>query len=49
MIGVVVYTEDIQSESARVDLGDLATGNYIIRITDPNSDKELVKKLTIAR
>lgn len=49
MIGAVVHSEDVNSEFARINVGDLPTGNYIIRITDPESEKELVKKLMIAR
>jgi hypothetical protein len=49
MIGAVVHSEDIQSEIARINVGDLPMGNYIIRITDPESEKQLVKKFIIAR
>jgi hypothetical protein len=49
MIGAVVHSEDIQSETARINVSDLPVGNYIIRITDPNSEKQLVKKFIIAR
>jgi len=49
MIGAVVHSENILSETARINVGDLPTGNYILRITDPNSEKQLVKKLIIAR
>ena len=49
MIGVVVHSESILSETARINVGDLPIGNYIIRITDPESEKQLVKKLIIAR
>ena len=49
MIGAMVYSEDIQSETARVNVSDLPMGNYIIRITDPKSEKQLVKKFIIAR
>lgn len=49
MVGAVVHSESILSETARINVADLPTGNYIIRITDPNSEKELIKKFIIAR
>ncbi len=42
-LGQVVLNQTVSSESLEIDLSNQASGNYMVRITDSNSESRIIK------